>query len=187
LSVLEIGCGTGLLSLLVAPYVVSLTAVDTSQGMISVLQSKLAVQSETSNIRPVCAMLEDPDDARLRDSSTSSTPKRFDLVISHLVLHHIPSLSAILETMHGALKSGGWVALTDFENFGPEARKFHPERKMEGVERHGIARTEMEKLLNDAGFAEVEVQEAFRMGKDVESGGSMDFPFLLCMGRKKSQ
>ena len=185
LDILEIGCGTGLLSLLVSPYALSLTAVDPSGGMIQALEAKLAVHSAVSNIRPVCVLLEDPDDPKIQNPSVSGqSPKRFDLVISHLVLHHIPSLSNILKTMYGCLKPGGQIALTDFENFGPEARKFHPESKMDGVERHGITRKEMETLMNESGFVDIRVEEGFRMDKPVESGGVIEFPFLICLGKK---
>jgi len=185
LDVLEIGCGTGLLSLLVAPYVHSLTAVDTSTGMIEALKAKLAVNPGISNIMPVEVLLEHPDEPMIQNPAVAGeSPKRFDLIISHLVLHHIPSLEQVLKTMYGCLKLGGQVALTDFENFGPEAEKFHQQSKMEGVERHGIARQEMEKLMVGAGFVDIRVEEAFRMDKPVESGGSMEFPFLICLGTK---
>lgn len=152
--------------------------------MIKALQTKLAAQTDASNINPVCAMLEDPDDPKIQEASATGLPKRFNLVISHLVLHHIPSLPDILRTMWGTLKPGGRIALTDFENFGPEAIQFHPQHKLEGVERHGITKQEMESLLKEARFVDVEVKEAWRMPKDVESGGSMNFPFLICMGTK---
>jgi SAM-dependent methyltransferase len=185
LDILEIGCGTGLLSLLVAPYAHSLTAVDPSSGMIKALEAKLAVNPSVSNIKPVCGLLLDSDDPKIQTPSVSGdSPKRFDLVISHLVLHHIPSLSEALKTMHGCLKPGGQIALTDFENFGPEARKFHAECKMEGVERHGITRKEMETLMEESGFVEIRVDEGFRMNKPVESGGLMEFPILICLGKK---
>lgn len=198
LDVLEIGCGTGLLSLMIAPYVRSLTAVDTAQGMIDALNLKLESggYSEARNVLPVHAMLEDADDVRIRQDPLSGhdrrdedkphnlPPRRFDLIISHLVLHHIPSLEAILGTMLGCLKVGGNVALTDFENFGPDARKFHPEHKMEGVERHGILRTEMKAVMENVGFSDVKIETAFDMGKEVEGGGQMNFPFLICMGTK---
>jgi len=163
--------------------------------MIKALESKLAIHSPTGgNIRPVCATLEEPNDPRLQDTNSPGTsPKRFDLVISHLVLHHIPSLSAMMKLMYGVLKPGGLIALTDFENFGPEARKFHPESKLDEVERHGIGKGEMESLIKDAGFVEVTVKEAFSMEKDVElddvgplgEKGQMVFPFLICLGRKQ--
>ncbi|RFU28715.1 hypothetical protein B7463_g7608, partial [Scytalidium lignicola] len=209
LDVLEVGCGTGLLSFMIAPYVRSLTAVDTAEGMIQAFKQKLAQRPEVKNLLPVYAMLEDPDDGRILPDPLSSkekgeeednnkanlAPRRFDLVISHLVLHHIPSLPQILSTMHGCLKPGGSIALTDFEDFGPEAKRFHPESRMDGVERHGIRRRDIEAMIKEAGFVDVEVTTAFELEKDVEkepgsgivegSSPKMVFPFLICKGRKE--
>jgi SAM-dependent methyltransferase len=147
--------------------------------MIKALQAKLDA-SVVKNIDPICVLLEDPDDPALKG-------KRFDLILSHLVLHHIPNLESAVQTMFGCLKPGGRIALTDFERFGPESRKFHPERKMEGVERHGITKIEMECIIKDAGFDKVQVCQAFRLEKSIEPEGTMEFPFLICMGVKKRQ
>lgn len=200
LDVLEIGCGTGVLSLMISPYVRSLTGVDVAEGMISAMKLKLSKpeNSSNNNILPVHAMLEDPNDERiqsdpLQPSEKAAKPRKFDLVISHLVLHHIPSLEDILRTMYGCLKSGGIIALTDFEDFGPNARKFHPEAKMEGVERHGISRESMTNLLEEAGFEHLRIETAFEMEKDIEEkpgegvikGNKMVFPFLICMAEKQ--
>ncbi|KAH8903791.1 S-adenosyl-L-methionine-dependent methyltransferase [Coniochaeta sp. PMI_546] len=201
LDVLEIGCGTGILSLALAPYFRSVTAVDAAEGMVAALQAKLSAEDcTTKNVRAVCALLEDPDDERIQldpsaasrpDDGKNSEPRRFDLVVSHLVLHHIPDLLPVLRTMFGCLKRGGLVMLTDFEDFGPEARRFHPEAKMDGVERHGIKRTDMEALLLRAGFVDVSIETGFEMDKIVETepgsgvnGPTMTFPFLICIGKK---
>ena len=203
LDVLEIGCGTGILTLPLAASVRSITAVDAAEGMIAALQAKLSAEScATKNVHAVCALLEDPDDERIRvdpaaaapsraDTADTAAPRRFDLVVSHLVLHHIPDILAVLQTMFGCLKPGGQVMLTDFEDFGTEARRFHPESKMDGVERHGIKRADMEALLLRAGFTDVSVETAFEMDKAVETepgAGDMDatmtFPFLICSGKK---
>jgi predicted TPR repeat methyltransferase len=42
MDVLDFGCGTGLLALQLQPYVRSITGVDSSQGMLDVLGSKIA-------------------------------------------------------------------------------------------------------------------------------------------------
>lgn len=214
---LEIGCGTGLLSFRIAPHVRSLLAIDAAPGMIDALEKKLRKAKDDDkaggagtafdNIQPLCIMLEDPEDNRLPPRSpdeptkgASAPRKKFDLILSHLVLHHIPDLRQVLQTMYGCLKSGGFVALTDYEDFGPEARKFHPEAKMFGVERHGIKREWFSDLMKEVGFVDVDVRPAWTMTKEVESfpgewgqekpsgeGVSlptMDFPFLLCKGRK---
>ncbi|KAK7975503.1 importin 11 [Apiospora arundinis] len=233
-NVLEIGCGTGTLSLLVAPHAQQLVAVDAAEGMVEVLKGKLADNAQDlhekkkksrepkkdfPNVVPICVMLEDPEDPNLPPaeqqqqqqqfdnegdsdgSHVGGRPDRikFDLVISHLVLHHIPDMAPVLRTMLGCLKPDGVVALTDFEDFGPEARRFHPEGKMEGVERHGINKEAMRQLMCEVGFAEVRVEVAWRTQKKVEKfpgefgdtadgtegqGEEMEFPFLICTGKR---
>jgi 2-polyprenyl-3-methyl-5-hydroxy-6-metoxy-1,4-benzoquinol methylase len=209
-DVLEIGCGTGLLSLSLAPYTRNYVAVDAAEGMIEVLKRKVAsVNGTSSNVKPIAALLEDPEDARLppadsSDSSQTSPRLKYDLITSHLVLHHIPDLHGVLTTMLGCLKPGtGRLALTDFEDCGPHSKRFHSKAKMEGVERHGIPRKWMAELLTEVGFVDVKVEEGFRMEKRVEkwegefSEGGGDgkvakegmgevvvVPFLLCEGRR---
>jgi len=170
--------------------------------MISALEQKLNMDNAPKNVTPLCIMLEDPEDSRLPQSSapygSSGDRKKFDVIISHLVLHHIPELKPILTTMLGCLKPGGRVALTDFEDFGPAARKFHPEAKMSGVERDGIARKEFAQLMRKVGFEDVSCEVGFTMPKDVErfpgewgqkkpesdECESQDFPFLICLGKR---
>lgn len=206
LDVLEIGCGTGLLTLRLAPYVRSIVAVDAAQGMIDALQHKLAGPDSSlkDRVMPVCVVLENPEDPALppadpRSTDPTTTPRRkFDLAISHLVLHHIPDHPALLRTLFGCLKSGGQLALTDFENFGPEARRFHPRGRMDGVVFHGIEAALFADQMRVAGFVDVDVRPAWTMDKAVErfpgdwDAGkpqglpldTMAFPFLLCRGTK---
>ncbi|KAK1812063.1 hypothetical protein LTR12_013566 [Friedmanniomyces endolithicus] len=202
LQVLEIGCGTGILSFLLAPHVARIVAVDAAEGMIVVLSQKLHKTPDApKNILPVAVLLEDPEDAALPPAHTDQPGgprQKFDLVTSHLVLHHIPDLRAVLQTMLGCLVPGGRVMLTDFEDFGPEAQRFHPVARMAGVERHGIQAREMAEMMREVGFAGVDVGAAWTMRKKVEKfegefgdggvkpglGEMMDFPFVLCYGER---
>jgi len=201
LDVLEIGCGTGLLSFMVASKVREVVAVDAAQGMIDVLKAKVD-KLDVKNIVPVAVMLEDPEDPNLppADGEAPNGPRRkYDLITSHLVLHHIPDLKLVLKTMLRCLKPGGMVALTDFEDFGPEAKRFHPQSKMAGVERHGINAKWMTGLMQDLGFVDVDVNVAWEHEKRVEKwpgeftpgqpigvdqGVKMSFSYVLCMGRR---
>ena len=186
---------------MLAPHVRSLIGVDTADGMISAFNTKLTdLQTDRPNLCAVNHFLTSPDEHQLQSAAallatqrgeTASPPYsyRFDLIVSHLTLHHIPSMADILETMHKCLKPGGVVALTDYEDFGPEAVPFHPVSKRAGVERHGIKRAEMEELLLGTGFNEVKVEEAFVLRKEVDAedgkpAREMDFPFLMCFGVK---
>ena len=206
-QVLEIGCGTGILSFLIAPHVERVVAVDAAEGMIEVLRTKLKKPQAPGNVMPVAVLLEDPEDRCLppaNESEPEGARMKFDLITSHLVLHHIPELGPVLQTMLGCLRPGGKVMLTDFEDFGPQARRFHAASKMSGVERHGINAATMKKLMEEVGFANVDVRVEWTMQKLVEKyegeftkdeefgksghgaggGEMMEFPFLLCYGEK---
>ncbi|KAI5458756.1 S-adenosyl-L-methionine-dependent methyltransferase [Mariannaea sp. PMI_226] len=200
-DVLEIGCGTGLLTVDVAPAANRVVAVDTAEGMIDVLISKLVKPDAPQNVTPLSFLLEDPEDLRLppADDSDPDGPRlKYDLITSHLVLHHIPDLKPVLETMLGCLKEGGAIALTDYEDFAPEARRFHPEDKMEGVERHGVPREWMANLMREVGFRDVKVEVAwehmkivekypgeFKNGEPAEGEGElMNFSYIICIGKK---
>ncbi|KAF3917036.1 hypothetical protein ABW21_db0206703 [Orbilia brochopaga] len=199
-AVLDLGAGTGLLSLALSPYASSILSIDPSDGMISALKTKLTAPSAPSNITPLHALLISADDPLLPTDSTG-LPQRFDVIVSNLVLHHVADLPGFIKLTFALLKPGGVIALTDFENTGPEARKFHPEDKIPGVERHGILRSEMETLLKDAGFERRSVDVGWVMRKQVErypgewgtgkpvarddeEVGEMDFNFLFITGQK---
>jgi len=200
IDVLEIGSGTGLLSFMLAPHVRSLVGVDTASGMISAFNTKLASLT-TPNLCAINHCLTNPDSPELQGACASlatqrrqkvEPPYRVDLVVSHLTLHHIPSLAEIFATMYACLKPGGVVVLTDYEDFGPEAIRFHPESKRPGVERHGIKVDEANKILVQTGFDEVKVERAFVLRKEVDAEDvegrvqeDMDFPFLVCFGTKR--
>lgn len=191
LNVLEVGCGTGLLTLRVAPLVQQIVAVDTAEGMIDMLQSKIAATDPPStNILPLCQLLEDPEDPVLPSADAAAPAGRrqkFDLILSHLVMHHVPDLRPFLQTLLGCLVPGGRVALTDFEDFGPEAIKFHPPSKLEGVERHGIPRGWIADLMREVGFEQVRVSVGWTLEKNIEdwpdsTTKTAPFPFLVCEG-----
>lgn len=66
---------------MLAPHVKSLTAVDSSTGMIKMLENKLEAQEEIKNVRAVAALIEDPDDRILQGPEPGDKPKRFDLIV----------------------------------------------------------------------------------------------------------
>lgn len=190
LDVLEVGCGTGLLTLRVAPMVREIVAVDIAEGMVEMLKAKTTQPDAPRNIVPLCKILEDPEDPILpaaEENAAAGPRRKFDLILSHLVMHHVPDLRPFLQTLLGCLKPGGRVALTDFEDFGPEAIKFHPPSKLEGVERHGIPRVWIENLMKEVGFQDVRVSVGWTLEKNVEDWEdsqmkTLPFPFLLCEG-----
>jgi SAM-dependent methyltransferase len=163
--------------------------------MIDAFNIKLS-KLQNPNLCAINHLLTSADSPQLQDARTrllgAEGPHRFDLVVSHLTLHHIADLEDVFATMWACLRPGGMVALTDYEDFGSEAIRFHPVKKRPGVEHHGIKRGEVEKLLVAAGFEDVRVETAYVMRKEVapeegmaEVQGEMEFPFLMMFGVKK--
>ncbi|KAF1846975.1 S-adenosyl-L-methionine-dependent methyltransferase [Cucurbitaria berberidis CBS 394.84] len=199
-DVLELGCGTGLLSFKLAPHVRSIVGIDTADGMINAFNAKLASLPDPSkpNLCAINHLLTSADSPALQGAAaalatqrgeTSSPPYRFDLIVSHLTLHHIPSLPELFATLQDCLKHGGTIALSDFEDFGPEAKRFHPLKKRPGVERHGIQKENIEELLLGTGFNEVRVERLCAITKwaEAEDGKvaeDLEFPMLMCVGVK---
>ncbi|KAI8848652.1 S-adenosyl-L-methionine-dependent methyltransferase [Chytridium lagenaria] len=176
--VLEIGCGTGLLSTRIAPHVESLLGVDTAPGMVGMFKTKIGPLSEGKfpNINAKEVLLENPDDPALEG-------KKFDLAVSHLTLHHIPDMLSFAAVVKGTLKKGGRIAFTDFEDDGANAVRFHnPEIVVShGVHRHGIDPNEIQQILEKVGFIDIKVEKAWTMKKNLshEGGKAADFSFLI--------
>ena len=98
--VLEIGAGTGYFSLNLARACVvdHATCTDISAGMVDTLRA---------NARSLGLEVE----ARTADAEVLPfEDERFDLVVGHAVLHHLPNLDAAFREFHRVLRPGGVVA-----------------------------------------------------------------------------
>ncbi len=102
-KVLEIGCGTGIISLGITPFVESVVATDISPQMIAVAKSK-AESVSISNIEfRVCDGYALPYD-----------DQTFDAVLLFNVLHFVKEPTALLHEAHRLLKPSGYlVSATD--------------------------------------------------------------------------
>jgi len=96
-----------LVTLRIAPKVTSILAVDTSEGMLAVLESKVAA-SGASNVRPRRCTLE-----ALVDSG-----ERFDGLICTQVLAHVPSIEVALRAFRSLLNPKGELFVSEMEIVG---------------------------------------------------------------------
>ncbi len=95
MSVLDFGCGTGLVTLRIAPRVGSITGADSSQGMLDVLRAK----SDRKNLRNVRTLFLDSGD-------TSLLSGRYDVIVIGMALHHIEAIHPLLNRFHECLAEG---------------------------------------------------------------------------------
>lgn len=169
LNVLDFGCGTGLLTLLLQPHIKSITGVDSSRGMLDRLNAKIAA-AKLENVKVSFVDLDNGD--TLQGS--------YDLVVSSMTFHHVREIQPLLAQLYAITAPGGRVAIADLDL---DNGQFHHDNT--GVFHFGFDRTELKKAFGKAGFVDVRDRTATSMTRPVADGGKRDFSVFLITGRKK--
>ncbi len=168
MDVLDFGCGTGLVTLQLQPFVRTITGTDSSQGMLDVLNAKI-VERKLSNVKTEFVDLEKGD--ALKGS--------FHLIISSMILHHIPDIGYLLKQFYGCLLPGGYLCIADLDANG---REFH--RDKTGVVHSGFDRSNLRRLLTQHGFRDVRDVTAATVVKELPDGKSQEFIVFLMIAQK---
>ena len=136
MDLLDFGCGTGLLTLNLQPYVRSITGMDTSRGMLDMLAAKIE-QQRLANVSLFCG-----------DFSKGERPEgSFHLIASAMTLHHVADIPGLLTVLSGLLAPGGILCLADLDK---EDGTFHDDPA--GVHHSGFDRDLLKGDLAAAGF-----------------------------------
>ena len=167
-DVLDFGCGTGLLTLKLQPFVKTITGVDSSQGMLGMLQEKISTQG----IKNVLTRFVDFEKGGHAEGA-------YDLIVSSMTLHHVADTAALFKEWFSLLRTGGQVCFADLDT---EDGSFHGDNT--GVFHLGFDRKRLTQLLQEAGFRGIRDTTATTMRKEVEGKGLCDFPVFLLIGRK---
>ncbi len=163
MNVLDFGCGTGLLTLQLAPLVGSITGIDSSQGMLDVLGAKIAKQN-AANIE---TLLLDLDAGGVLTGN-------YDLIVSSMTFHHIEKIAPVLNQFHGCLTPGGYLCIADLD---PEHGKFHSDNK--GVFHFGFEHEMLRNALVEASFDDIVFTSAAEVVKPAANGEIGRFPVFL--------
>lgn len=170
-KMLDVGCGTGLVTLPFAKKVLHITALDTSAGMLEVLEKK-AHAEQLTNISTMCGELES-----LAENPQTTTG--FDCIISSMTLHHINNTRKALEMLASMLKEGGSLALADLD---AEDGYFHDNAEEEV--HHGFDRDELASLLTTAGFSDIAFRTAAEITKVNRIQKEKTYSIFLCTAKK---
>jgi len=168
MDVMDFGCGTGLLSLRILPLAHSVTGIDSSSGMLEVLNSKIAAQ----NLTMIKTLLIDIDKGEALNGS-------YDAVTSSMTMHHIKYPGPLIKQFHRIIKPGGYLCIADLD---PDDGKFHENN--DGVFHKGFQRDEMKGFFSDAGFSEISDVTAAEISKPGTDGNINRFSIFLIIGRK---
>jgi ubiquinone/menaquinone biosynthesis C-methylase UbiE len=167
LEILDIGCGTGLLSVCFVDIASSILAVDNSQSMLDEFNNKISSSDNLNSIKT----------QKCDITSYDFKDKKFDLIISNMTFHHIKDIESVIEKLSKNLKSGGYLAIADLES---EDGDFHG-RGNEGVEHFGFDKIDIFNIFSKY-FYDATVESIFTITKDVD-GVKKDYPIFLVIGR----
>ncbi len=155
---LDFGCGTGLVTLQLAPSLRSITGCDSSRGMLERLNGKIQQFSFANVQTEVC------------DVAQGILPSgKYHLITSAMTLHHIKDVGALLQSLKTLLHPGGRIALADLE---AEDGSFHEDPT--GVFHHGFSRETLNEMLVVAGFSSISIMTVTAVTK-----GERTFPVFL--------
>jgi 2-polyprenyl-3-methyl-5-hydroxy-6-metoxy-1,4-benzoquinol methylase len=161
-SVLDFGCGTGLVTLELAPRVGSITGADTSPGMLKIVAEKAQALGISLQL------------LALDSTGSDDLGGPYDLIVSSMTLHHIADVPAQFRQFARHLLPAGQVALADLDE---EDGSFH--ESAVSIHHRGFPREQIQAWLLDAGFREIRLETAAVMVKQ-----GKDYPVFLATARR---
>ncbi len=162
---LDVGGGTGRLSILLADRVGSVVVTDPSAGMVKVARERIEAAGLSDRLRAVQA-----------DLTVDRLDAAFDVVWSSMALHHVQDLDGLLRSVAGLLVDGGRLAIADLDE-DPDGA-FHTD-KVDFDGHHGFDRQRLAEQLARAGFTDVAFVDATTILKD-----DREFGVFLCTAIK---
>jgi ArsR family transcriptional regulator len=157
----DLGCGTGLVSQAVAPFVSRVVAVDGSAEMLETAAGRLR----------------DLPNVHLQRGELESLPlesESLDAVLLVLVLHYIPDPARVLQEAHRVLRPGGRVLVVDM------LPHEHEEYQLQmGHVWLGFSEAQVSRYLGGAGFLRCRIQP---LPTDAEARG----PGLFAAGARRA-
>lgn len=168
MTALEFGCGTGLVTAFLAPRLASITAVDTSAGMLNVLNQKIKT-------------LPLPNASAMNADLTQNNPIRntFDLIYSSMTFHHIRDYKAMLTLFGTMLNPQGRLAIADLD---AEDGSFHgPDAH---IEHKGFDRAEFIAALQSLGLTDFTASTPFSIPRQQPDNTLRHYPVFLITAKK---
>ncbi len=167
MAALDIGAGTGRLSILLADLVGSVVVTDPSAGMVRVAQERIEAAGLGDRLRAVQA-----------DLTTDRLDGSYDVAWSSMALHHVQDLDGLLRSLAALLVNGGRLCIADLDE-DPDGA-FHAD-KVDFHGHDGFDRDRLAERLTRVGFADVRFVDATTIAK-----GDREFGVFLCTATKGS-
>lgn len=168
-NLLDVGGGTGLLSVHLRDCFDSITIADMSEEMLSVAQEKIE-GANISNIKTFAVK----DDI-------SEIPDKYSAIIMLMTLHHIVDLDSFIHTAAKILDDHGTLMIADlYQDDG----SFH-ERVTDFEGHHGFEIGALSKILENANFEVTSVNSYFEIKKENHAGEMQTYPLFFLVAKKR--
>ena len=164
-SAMEFGCGTGLISFNLYDKLKKITLIDSSKGMIDILNSKIKRYKVKNMITKCQDILNEVD--------------RFDIIYNSMVLHHIKNTEEIIKKFYELLNNDGYLIIVDLNK---EDGKFHKEYP-DFNGHNGFEQEELQDILRRVGFKNVGSKTIYYDTKIID-GECVDYSLFLIEARK---
>jgi 2-polyprenyl-3-methyl-5-hydroxy-6-metoxy-1,4-benzoquinol methylase len=168
MDVLDFGCGTGLLTMQLQPFVCSVTGIDSSQGMLDVLNTKI----RDRNLTNVKTRFLNIEKGGVLEGS-------YHLITSSMTFHHIKNIRPVLDQFYKVLLPAGNICIADLDI---DDGQFHENNN--GVFHFGFERNSLSNIISEAGFKDIKCLTAARITKPVQGKTVRDFTIFLMTGCK---
>ncbi len=167
-TAMEFGCGTGLVSFNLYDKFETVTLIDSSKGMIDILNDKIS-KYEINNMTVHQIDLLDTD----------SFDMKFDVIYNSMVLHHIKDTFEIVNKLYQLLNKDGYLCIVDIDEEDGSFHKDFPD--FDG--HNGFNQDELKNILTSAGFCDVESNTFYYDEKNVE-GEKINYSLFIITARK---
>ncbi|MBN2261333.1 MAG: class I SAM-dependent methyltransferase [Prolixibacteraceae bacterium] len=167
-SVLDYGCGTGLLGYRFVDSAAEVTFCDTSEGMLAEVAKKRDIFGY-QNVKLLKSDFVNED----------VIAGRFNMVASMLVLHHIEKLDVLLKQIRKSLKPGGIFCWIDLDE---EDGTFHSNN--DGIAHFGFSQQKVERLISHSGFEMKHFDSSLKYRKETAKGERF-FPIFVAVAQCK--
>lgn len=160
--VLDIGCGSGILTIELSEHYKEVVGIDISEEMLSIARSK----RQKDNISYI-----------KMDANELFFDKTFDFIVSRATFHHLSDIQSVLNSMKSLLNKGGKIIILDnvsevetpprwvhiigsFINFLPHSFKYGVKTSIR-IFKHCTSKYWLEHLANDKYLSEKKYKEVY--------------------------
>lgn len=167
LIALEVGCGTGLITLNLKNKFSEIYCIDTSKEMLSVLKSKIEKLNIT-NIYP----------REIELINDNNFYGKFDVIYSSMVFHHIIDIKDELKKLYKLLNKEGYLIIIDLDE---EDGSFHKDEK-DFCGHNGFKRQYLKGILEECNFKEITFETVYEGEKEL-SDCVKKYSLFLCLAK----